>query len=78
MVVTTKRDANVKNAQMGKFTLPIEQIKSVPAFLGEVDLLKTVQFLPGVRNAGGGQRGIYVWGWRARSEPDPAGRCAGI
>ena len=52
----------MKNAQMGKFTLPIEQIKSIPAFLGEVDLLKTIQFLPGVRNAGEGSAGIYVRG----------------
>jgi outer membrane receptor protein involved in Fe transport len=42
--------------------LPIEQIKAVPAFLGEVDLLKTVQLLPGVRNAGEGSAGIYVRG----------------
>ncbi len=62
VVSTRKRDANVKNAQMGKFTLPIEQIKSIPAFLGEVDLLKTIQFLPGVRNAGEGSAGIYVRG----------------
>ncbi len=61
-VTSKKRDANVKNAQMGKFTLPIEQIKSVPAFLGEVDLLKTIQLLPGVRNAGEGSAGIYVRG----------------
>ena len=61
-VSTKKRDANVKNAQMGKFVLPIEQIKSVPAFLGEVDLLKTIQLLPGVRNAGEGSAGIYVRG----------------
>ena len=61
-VSTKKRDANVKNAQMGKFTLPIEQIKAIPAFLGEVDLLKTIQLLPGVRNAGEGSAGIYVRG----------------
>ena len=47
---------------MGKVTLPIEQIKSVPAFLGEVDLLKVVQLLPGIRNAGEGTAGIYVRG----------------
>ena len=61
-VSAKKRDANVKNAQMGKFTLPIEQIKVIPAFLGEVDLLKTIQLLPGVRNAGEGSAGIYVRG----------------
>lgn len=62
VVTSKKRDANVKNAQMGKFTLPMEQIRSIPAFLGEVDLLKTIQFLPGVRNAGEGSAGIYVRG----------------
>lgn len=62
VISSKKRDVNVKNAQMGKFVLPIEQIKSVPAFLGEVDLLKTIQLLPGVRNAGEGSAGIYVRG----------------
>jgi hypothetical protein len=62
IVSSKKRDANIKNAQMGKFVLPIEQIKAVPAFLGEVDLLKTVQLLPGVRNAGEASAGIYVRG----------------
>ena len=41
---------------------PIEQIKSIPAFLGEVDLLKTIQLLPGIRNAGEGSAGLYVRG----------------
>jgi hypothetical protein len=62
IVTSKKRDNNVKNAQMGKFTLPIEQIKSIPAFLGEVDLLKTIQLLPGIRNAGEGSAGLYVRG----------------
>ncbi len=62
VVTARKRDNNVKTAQMGKVSLQIEQIKSVPAFLGEVDLLKVVQLLPGVRNAGEGSAGIYVRG----------------
>ncbi len=62
VVTAKKRDNNIKVAQMGKISLPIEQIKSVPAFLGEVDLLKVVQLLPGVRNAGEGSAGIYVRG----------------
>ena len=62
IVSSRKRDNNVKSAQMGKVSLPIEQIKQVPAFLGEVDLLKVVQLLPGIRNAGEGSAGIYVRG----------------
>jgi hypothetical protein len=62
VVIAKKTDGNVKTAQMGKFVLPIEQIKAIPAFLGEVDLIKTIQLLPGVRNAGEGSAGIYVRG----------------
>ncbi len=62
IVQSSRRENNVKATQMGRITLPIEQIKSVPAFLGEVDLLKVVQLLPGVRNAGEGSAGIYVRG----------------
>ncbi len=62
VVQSTKRENNIKAAQMGKITLPIDQIKNVPAFMGEVDLLKVVQLLPGVRNAGEGSAGIYVRG----------------
>ncbi len=57
-----RRDANVRNAQMGQIDLSIEQIKNAPSFLGEVDILKTIQLLPGVRNAGEGSAGIYVRG----------------
>jgi hypothetical protein len=62
IVTSRKRESNVKNAQMGKVNLPIEQIKAIPAFMGEVDLLKVVQLLPGIRNAGEGSAGIYVRG----------------
>ncbi|GAA4330732.1 TonB-dependent receptor [Flaviaesturariibacter amylovorans] len=62
IVYSKRRDANVRNAQMGKVDLSIAQIKSVPAFLGEVDILKTIQLLPGVRNAGEGNAGFYVRG----------------
>ncbi len=62
VVFSRRKDANVKNAQMGKIDLSINQIKSIPAFMGEVDILKTIQLLPGVRNAGEGNAGFYVRG----------------
>ena len=62
VVTSSKRENNIKAAQMGKISLPIDQIKGVPAFMGEVDLLKVVQLLPGVRNAGECSSGIYVRG----------------
>jgi hypothetical protein len=62
VVYTRRRDANVKNPQMGKIDLSIEKIKNIPAFMGEIDILKVIQLLPGVRNAGEGNAGFYVRG----------------
>jgi hypothetical protein len=47
---------------MGRNQLDMETIKLLPAFLGEVDLLKTLQLLPGVQAAGEGSAGFYVRG----------------
>jgi hypothetical protein len=62
VVFSKRKDNNVKSAQMGKIDLSINQIKNIPAFLGEVDILKTIQLMPGVRNAGEGNAGFYVRG----------------
>ncbi|MFI5133240.1 MAG: TonB-dependent receptor domain-containing protein [Chitinophagales bacterium] len=62
VVYSKRRDANVKNAQMGKIDLSIGQIKNIPAFMGEIDILKAIQLLPGIQNAGEGNAGFYVRG----------------
>jgi hypothetical protein len=61
-VTTEKADKNTKSTDLGKVELTIEKIKSLPAFLGEVDVLKTIQLLPGVLSAGEGNSGFYVRG----------------
>lgn len=61
-VVSRRRDNQVKSAQMGKIELNINTAKAIPAFMGEVDILKTLQLMPGVRNAGEGNAGFYVRG----------------
>lgn len=62
IISSKKRDANVKNAQMGKIDLSMNQVRAIPAFLGEVDVLKTIQLLPGIQSAGEGSSGLYVRG----------------
>ncbi|HTQ63372.1 MAG TPA: TonB-dependent receptor [Puia sp.] len=62
IVYSKRRDANVRNAQMGKIDLPMNQIRSLPSLFGEIDILKTLQLLPGVSNAGEGNTGLYVRG----------------
>ncbi|MEP6513695.1 MAG: carboxypeptidase-like regulatory domain-containing protein, partial [Parafilimonas sp.] len=61
-VSARKKESNTKSAQMGKIDLNINTIKSLPVIFGEVDVLKTLQLLPGVRNAGEGNAGFYVRG----------------
>ncbi|MCB0662468.1 MAG: carboxypeptidase-like regulatory domain-containing protein [Saprospiraceae bacterium] len=51
-----------EETQMSQIDLPVEQIKKVPALLGETDVLKTIQLLPGVQSGGEGQTGLYVRG----------------
>ena len=61
-VVGRRKDNNVQAAQMGKVELTMERIKQIPAFMGEVDIMKALQLIPGVRNAGEGNAGLYVRG----------------
>ncbi len=51
-----------QNTQMSTVSIPVRQIKKLPAFLGETDVLKTLQLLPGVQSGSEGQSGLYVRG----------------
>jgi hypothetical protein len=62
VVTGQKEDKNVKGTEMGTVKLTMEEIKALPAFLGEVDILKSIQLLPGVKSAGDGNSGFYVRG----------------
>ena len=63
VVITGERkDKNIKSTEMSTIKLPVKQIKELPAFLGEVDILKTIQLLPGVQSSGEGNSGFYVRG----------------
>lgn len=61
--VTAKRhNFGVFSSQMSANSLSIEQIKKMPMLLGEVDVLKSLQRLPGVQSSGEGRAGIFVRG----------------
>lgn len=57
-----RKDENVKSIQMGVERLEIETVNKIPVLLGEKDILKTLQLLPGVQTAGEGNTGFYVRG----------------
>ncbi|HAP00596.1 MAG TPA: TonB-dependent receptor, partial [Bacteroidetes bacterium] len=62
VIETEKKDANVNDAEMGKIELKMERIKTIPAIFGEVDIMKTIQLLPGVQGGTEGTSGFYVRG----------------
>ncbi|WP_018617570.1 TonB-dependent receptor [Spirosoma luteum] len=51
-----------ESARMSTIDIPVAQIKKIPAFLGEKDVLKVLQLMPGVQKGSEGQTGIYVRG----------------
>lgn len=61
-VRSVKRNAIQNTTQMSAIGLTSETIKALPAFLGESDVLKAIQLLPGVQAGSEGSSGIYVRG----------------
>lgn len=53
---------NIKKPEMSVNKLAISTIKQMPVLMGEVDIIKSLLFLPGVTNAGEGQSGFNVRG----------------
>lgn len=50
---------------MGIERLTVQEIKNIPVLLGERDILKTIQLLPGIKSAGEGSSGFFVRGGAA-------------
>lgn len=65
VVSSTSRDRSLTSPQMGIEKLSTKDIKYVPVLLGERDILKVVQLLPGVKSAGDGNSGFFVRGGAA-------------
>ncbi|HMC98095.1 MAG TPA: TonB-dependent receptor, partial [Flavobacteriales bacterium] len=55
-------EENTEDTRMGTIDLDVQRLSTLPALLGEVDILKTIQFLPGVKSNGEGNSGFYVRG----------------
>lgn len=51
-----------QQTQMSRVNVSVQEIKKLPALLGEVDVLKTLQLLPGVQSGNEGTSGVYVRG----------------
>lgn len=66
VVVTSRAGGrSLSSTQMGVEKLSTKEIKYVPVLLGERDIIKVVQLLPGVKSAGDGNSGFFVRGGAA-------------
>lgn len=66
VVVITSRalDSNIKQSLPGLTTFNIQEIRTLPTLMGEVDILKSLQLMPGVSSVGEGSSGFNVRGGR--------------
>jgi outer membrane cobalamin receptor len=66
VVISADRvDRNIQDISMSSVKLPTKTIKRIPALMGEVDIIKSVQLLPGVKMSVEGSSGFYVRGGNA-------------
>ena len=62
VVTSTAKDANVQEAALGVEKLSADIVKQLPTILGEADIVKAIQLLPGVSSVGEGSSGFNVRG----------------
>jgi len=62
VITAEKSNKNVSNLETGTIKLPIQSIRKIPALMGEVDVIKAIQLLPGVQATSEGSSGFSVRG----------------
>lgn len=62
VVTSKKKNDNITKPQMGAEKLNMTEINQLPVLLGEKDVLKSIQLLPGIKSAGEGNSGFFVRG----------------
>ena len=61
-VVVKGSRPQVQLTKMSSMTINAQEIKNIPALMGEVDVLKAIQLMPGIQSGTEGSSGIYVRG----------------
>ncbi len=62
IVIEGKQSTPIKTTEIGKITLNSQTLQALPSFLGEKDVIKTLQLMPGVAAGTEGIAGMYVRG----------------
>lgn len=61
-VEVTATEIPLEQAEMSTISLSIPEIQKMPVFMGEVDIIRAIQLLPGVQSGTEGTTGFYVRG----------------
>jgi hypothetical protein len=61
-ITSEKLDKNISRPEMSTFKMDIKTIQKIPALMGEVDIIKAIQLLPGVQSVSEGSSGFSVRG----------------
>jgi len=61
-IMLNSKNLDIKSVQGSVINLPVKEVKKIPALLGEKDVLKSIQLLPGVQSGSEGTSGFYVRG----------------
>lgn len=61
-ITSEKSDKNVTRPEMSTFKMDIKTIQKIPSLMGEVDIIKAIQLLPGVQTVSEGTNGFSVRG----------------
>ena len=63
VTITADQTSRIQEStQMSSINLPVAQIKSLPAVMGETDVIRALQLLPGIQAGSEGSSGIHVRG----------------
>ena len=57
-----EKDRIADKAEMSVVSVPVKQIRDIPALLGEKDVFKVLQLMPGIRSGSEASSGLYVRG----------------
>ena len=62
VIVAKRSDENVREPSMGMVKLDVKTIKTIPSLLGEIDVVRVLQLMPGVQATSEGSTGFSVRG----------------
>ena len=61
-ILSSKEELVHQKSEMSTVDLSMDKVRALPALLGENDIMKTIQLLPGVQTGSEGTSGLYVRG----------------